>query len=68
MTADKVVIHGGGAALGYTLNEPAQGRIAVRLELGTAVTWCADAPGAADVVGAFKAVVSPAPASCPVVP
>ena len=68
VTADKIVIHGGGAAFGYTLNEPAQGRIAVRLQLGTGVTWCADAPGAADVVGSFKAAASPAPASCPLVP
>jgi len=67
VTADKIVIHGGGAAFAYTLNEAAQGRIAVRLQLGTGVTWCADAPGATDVLGSFKAAASSAPASCPIV-
>ena len=38
--ADSISVKGAGT---YTLNEPAQGRIATRLTLGSA-TWCADAP------------------------
>ena len=36
----KVSVRGGKAAWGYTLDEASQGAIAVRLTLGTGVTWC----------------------------
>jgi hypothetical protein len=76
---DKVTIKGGKAGWGYTLDEPAQGRVAVRLALGTGVAWCADAPAKAsgtppstakhDKVDKFiGAKNTPAPASCPAVP
>src|SRR5262249_1787657 len=41
---DQVKIRGGKSNWGYTLDEAHQGRIAVRLRLGTGMTWCADAP------------------------
>ena len=70
--ADKISIKGTGT---YTLNEPAQGRIATRLQLGSA-SWCADAPAKAsgnppstaknDLAGKFVAQPkTPAPGSCP---
>ena len=37
-------LRGGGAAWPYTLDEPAQGRLALRLTLGSGVTFCAEAP------------------------
>ena len=42
--ADKIVVKGGRATFGYTLDEPSQGRVAVRVVLGGNVGWCADAP------------------------
>jgi YVTN family beta-propeller protein len=70
--ADSISVKGAGT---YTLNEPAQGRIATRLTLGSA-TWCADAPaktsgnpptsGNNDVAGKFTAQSkTPPPAVCP---
>ncbi len=41
---DRLVVKGGGAAWGYTLDEPTQQRIAVRVTLGTDRPWCAEAP------------------------
>ena len=55
----------------YTLDEPAQGRVAVRLVPLGQLGWCADAPpkGASfDRPGRFIAHAAPAPASCPPVP
>jgi len=50
----------------YTLNEPAQGRIAVRLELGSGVAFCADAAGRRrDRVNRFLGKEEPPPPSCP---
>jgi hypothetical protein len=77
--ADQIVVKGGKSAWTYTLDEPSQGRVAVRLRLGADPGWCADAPAQAkgtppstakfDRPGKFKAQPkSPAPASCPVVP
>jgi hypothetical protein len=40
---DRLVIRGGGESFAYTLDEPSQGRIAVRLELGSGVAFCAEA-------------------------
>ena len=69
--ADSISIKGTGT---YTLNEPAQGRVATLLALGSA-TWCADAPaktgtpppsGKNDVAGKFTAQSkTPPPAVCP---
>jgi len=75
---DLLVVRGGGSAWGYTLDEPRQGRIAVRLDL-TSRTLCAEAPArsrgnppsteASDRPGRFIAArPSPPPASCPPVP
>jgi DNA-binding beta-propeller fold protein YncE len=73
--ADSVVLKGGREAWTYTLDEPVQGRVAVRLRLGTGATWCAEAPAKAsssgnnDRPGRFVGQSnSPAPATCPAVP
>jgi len=42
--ANRLRIRAGGTAWTYTLNEPQQGAIAVKLRLGTGVPWCASAP------------------------
>ena len=65
---DKLTVRGGGA-WDYTLDEASQGRVAVRLQLGTGQLWCADAPARTDQPGTFVAQPkSPAPAACPTVP
>ncbi|HEV7733904.1 MAG TPA: hypothetical protein VGR62_17170 [Candidatus Binatia bacterium] len=77
--ADQIMVKGGKAAWTYTLDEAQQGRVAVRLRLGSESGWCADAPAQAkgnppstassDRIGKFKGQPkSPAPASCPSVP
>ncbi len=76
--ADQVKIKAGKANWGYTLNETSQGRIAVRLQLGSGATWCADAPAKAsgdsstaanDHVDKFTAQPKTAPpATCPALP
>ncbi len=77
--ANQIKIRGGRESFGYTLDEPSQGRIAIRLTLGTSPTWCADAPAKAsgnppstakyDRVDKFIAAPkSPRPAACPAVP
>jgi hypothetical protein len=79
LTADKLSVKGGKSLWSYTLDEPAQGRITVRLTIGTGADWCAESPaktkgtppssGKNDLpdkfVGASKA---PAPVGCPVPP
>jgi len=74
---DSILVKGGKAAWGYTLDEPSQGRVAVFLQLGDGAGWCADAPAKAspavpnpnDRVDRFKAASkTPAPAVCPAVP
>jgi YVTN family beta-propeller protein len=68
---DSLVVKGGKASFGYTLDEPSQGRVAVRVVLGGNVGWCADAPGKAgsDRVNKFVAVKrTPAPGACPARP
>jgi hypothetical protein len=73
---DSLTVRGGGAQWGYTLEEPSQGRVAVRLTLGSAAGWCADAPAKArgnppttaryDTVDKFVAEPkTPPPAACP---
>ena len=72
--ADKIVIRGGHSNWLYTLNEPKQGRVAVRLTLGTGAGWCAEAgqlsfPASVDRPDEFMAMRdTPAPASCPATP
>jgi hypothetical protein len=60
----------GGAGIGFTLDEPAQGTLAVRLTLGTgpfAVRLCTRFGGTVknDVPGYFRAQDAPTPAACP---
>ena len=40
--SDRIVVRGGEGAWGYTLDEAAQGRVAVRLRLGTDPGWCTE--------------------------
>jgi hypothetical protein len=75
---DRISIAGGGSAWPFTLDEPRQGTLAVRLDLGTGVSWCAAAPARAigsppstarndareRFIGQAKA---PPPEQCPVV-
>ena len=74
-----ITVKGGKAGWGYTLNEPKQGSVAVRLTLGSAQGWCAEAPAKLsgnppssannDKVDKFVgAPKSGAPVSCPAVP
>jgi hypothetical protein len=75
---DKISIRGGKAAFGYTLDELAQGSIAVRLTLGTGITWCTNAlprtsgspPSSAnyDRPGRFVSLNPILPVSCPALP
>jgi YVTN family beta-propeller protein len=76
--ADSISVSGGKSNWTYTLNEPQQGKVAVRLQLGNALPWCAEAPAKAsgsppstaknDKVDKFTGAKSPAPASCPPTP
>jgi DNA-binding beta-propeller fold protein YncE len=69
--ADVVRVRGGRSNWTYTLDESQQGRIAVRLALGSDPPWCSDAPPirpGADRPGHFVARGAPSPASCPPVP
>jgi hypothetical protein len=76
---DRISIAGARDAWCYTLDEPQQGRVGVRLELGERVAWCAESPAKArgnppstaqnDRVDVFKGLANaPAPAACPMVP
>lgn len=42
MRADRITVKGRGSGLSYSLDEPRQGTVAVRLQLGTASPWCAE--------------------------
>ena len=77
--ADLLAVKGGGAGFAYTLDEPHQGRIAVRLVLGTATVLCAEAPARTsgtppsparyDRTGRFTgASRTPPPPACPGLP
>ena len=77
--ADSISIRGGKASWSYTLNEAAQGRVAVRLLLGSGAGWCADAPAKTsgnppstannDKVDRFVGQPkTPAPGVCPSLP
>ena len=66
---DRITVKGGTSAFTYTLDEPSQGQLALRLGLGSDRPWCAAAPGRVDHVGHFVAEShSPPPAVCPAVP
>jgi hypothetical protein len=64
---DAITVRGGRASFGYTLGEPTQRRVAVRLTLGSGARWCAEAapsrPGD-DRVDHFTGAGVP-PAFCP---
>src|SRR5262249_55180302 len=73
---DWLTIKGGKSGWGFTLDEPRQGEIAVRLQLGTAEPWCSEAPAKltgkhptsakTDRVDLFIAQTkTPAPEQCP---
>lgn len=79
LTADFLQVRGGRANWTYTLDEPSQGRVAVRFTLGDGAGWCADAP--AKVSGSPPSTArsdlpekfvghpwTPAPATCPALP
>ena len=74
-----IVLRGGRSTWAYSLDEASQGRVALRLQLGTGNTWCTATPPdskgsppstlAADHPGLFKAGgLAPVPASCPALP
>ena len=74
-----IKIRGGKSSWAYTLNEPSQGRIALRLTMGNQFRWCTDAPAkmsgnppstaSNDKVDKFVgARRTPAPATCPPLP
>jgi hypothetical protein len=42
--SDQIVVKGGKSLWTYTLDEASEGRVAVRLRLGSDSGWCADAP------------------------
>ncbi len=67
-----ITVVGGGPAWAYTLDEPAQGAVAVRLQLGRGDVWCSvfdaarGAGGDDDRVGRFVGVARrPLPDACP---
>jgi len=74
----RLTVRGGKQQWGYTLDEASQGRIAIRLTLGTGVTYCTDVPArttgtppstaATDRPDRFVGVDAPAPDSCPPLP
>jgi hypothetical protein len=72
LRADGLSIKGGRSQWTYTLNEPGQGRIALRLQMGGTV-WCAEAPPkpgnpANDRVDRFVGRKDALPSSCPLSP
>jgi hypothetical protein len=68
---DLLEVKAKGAGVGYTLDEPSQGSVAVRLAAGGSLTWCGvvlPKPGF-DTQDSFVGLKdSPAPPSCPAVP
>jgi hypothetical protein len=74
-----IKIRGGRSNWAYTLNEASQGRMALRLTMGSQFRWCTDSPAKTsgnppstasnDKVDKFVgARRTPAPASCPALP
>jgi hypothetical protein len=79
ITADKLMISGGGPAWPYSLSDPPQGRIALRFELGSMLAWCASVPAKAsgnppltlnhDKLDLFTGAANTAPpGNCPPIP
>jgi hypothetical protein len=71
LKADALTVTAKGAGFGYSLDEPSQGSIAVRVTAGSVTTWCGlSMPRAGlDVQDKFTGLTdSPAPAVCPAVP
>jgi DNA-binding beta-propeller fold protein YncE len=63
---DKLSISGGKGNWPYSLDEPQQGAIAMRLTLGTGVEWCSAAvAGKIDLPDKFVGLRMPPPAECP---
>ena len=78
VSRDRLSVTGGGSGFGYALDEPRQGSVAVRLQLGTAQPWCSEVrarpsgkpPTTArnDTIGRFIGRPrTPPPDQCPVV-
>ncbi len=69
---DGITVKGGGATWPFSLASAPQGRVAVRLLLGSDRPWCAEAPpknATSDTVDRFLAFPrTPAPADCPTLP
>ena len=74
VSPDRISLRASGAGWGYGLDEPQQGRIALRLDLGSSA-WCAEAPAratgnppstsASDAPGRFTGQAkAPPPAAC----
>jgi hypothetical protein len=53
--ANRLRIRSGGASWAYTLDEPAQGAVALRLRLGAGTPWCARVPAKASGTAASTA-------------
>ena len=74
VTKDRIKLGGRGAGWTYTLNEPSQGSVGLRLTLGNGATWCAQAgrapyPARIDTVDRFVgAPKTPPPTVCPATP
>ncbi len=68
---DLLKVSGGGASWGYSLDEPTQGQVAVRVTAGSGPTWCAVAGTPPfvprrDEPGRYQAASkTPPPAACP---
>jgi hypothetical protein len=73
---DRLTVRARGMLWPYTLDEPRQGAIAVRVRLGTAISWCSEAPArltgrpptstGSDTVDRFRAAAdTAAPEQCP---
>ncbi|MBY0276776.1 hypothetical protein K2Z84_15670 [Candidatus Binatia bacterium] len=63
---DKIVVKGGHEFFAYSLDEAEQGRLALRLTLGTGVQWCTEVSGRIDEIDRFIANGNAAaPAICP---
>ena len=69
---NRLRVRGGRANWLYTLDEPSQGAMALRLTMGTGLRWCARTPARSPSVDRVDRFVgargNPSPVSCPPVP
>ena len=69
---DGIVLRGGKSGWGYTLDEAAQGQVALRLQLGDAPPWCAVIPANAARQDRPEVFIgrrnAPVPVACPPLP